>query len=271
MDSTSFSLTGEYLPQAVLKRATAALNRKQKKEHPCIDKALFHLQAQRFDSKTSAEKALTALIDQWQWHQLIDIALTQRNRYAKKGRPNAQTPIEAIEWQIHATYQVDQARMDTLAQHNACFVLGTNINDTVLTDREIFDGYKSQSSVEGGFRFLKDPLFFVSSLFLKKPARIEALLMVMTLALLVYSIAQRRLRANLQAQNETLPNQIDQSTKRPSLRWVFQLFEGIHLITFLRKTGVKILVDRLSELRQKILRLLGPSICRIYQISPADS
>jgi hypothetical protein len=39
---------------------------------------------------------------------------------------------------------------------------------------------------------LKDPLLFVSSLFVKKPSRIEGLLMVMTLALLVYSVTQRR-------------------------------------------------------------------------------
>jgi transposase len=51
--------------------------------------------------------------------------------------------------------------------------------------------------VEGGFRFLKDPLFFVSSLFVKKPTRIQGLLMVMTLALLVYAVAQRRLRQEL--------------------------------------------------------------------------
>ena len=48
--------------------------------------------------------------------------------------------------------------------------------------------------LEGSFRFLKDPLFFVSSLFVKKPARIQGLLQVMTVALLVYSVAQRRLR-----------------------------------------------------------------------------
>jgi len=254
--------------QAALERATATLDRKQKKEQQGIDKALFHLQAQRFDSKASAEKALAQLTDKWQWHQLNDHALTPHNRYAQKGRPNARTPIEATQWQIQASYEVDQTHINAQAQHKACFVLGTNINDTVLTDREVFEGYKSQSSVEGGFRFLKDPLFFVSSLFLKKPSRIEALLMVMTLALFVYSIAQRRLRANLKAQDQTLPNQIDQPTKHPTLRWIFQLFEGIHRITFTCKTGVNIMIDRLSELRQKILRLLGPSVCRIYRISP---
>jgi transposase len=43
-------------------------------------------------------------------------------------------------------------------------------------------------------RFLTDPLLCVSSLFIKKPSRIEGLLMVMTLAVLIYSVAPRRLR-----------------------------------------------------------------------------
>src|SRR5207244_1003575 len=70
----------------------------------------------------------------------------------------------------------------------------------------------------------------VSSLFGKKPSRIEGLLMVMTLALLVYSVAQRRLRAQLVTHQETVPNQIHQPTTSPTLRWVFQLLEGIHRI-----------------------------------------
>jgi transposase len=40
--------------------------------------------------------------------------------------------------------------------------------------------------VERGFRFLKDPPFLASSLSLKKPERLMALLMVMTGCLLVY-------------------------------------------------------------------------------------
>jgi hypothetical protein len=36
--------------------------------------------------------------------------------------------------------------------------------------------YKGQARVEGGFRFLKDPLFFVSSLFVKKPSWVFQLL-----------------------------------------------------------------------------------------------
>jgi transposase len=51
--------------------------------------------------------------------------------------------------------------------------------------------------VESGFRFLKDPWFMVDSVFLKSPQRISALMVVMTLCLLVYNIAQYNLRLRL--------------------------------------------------------------------------
>ena len=48
--------------------------------------------------------------------------------------------------------------------------------------------YKDQGvSVERGFRFLKDPMFYAESLYLKSLKRIMALLMVMTLSLLLYT------------------------------------------------------------------------------------
>ena len=52
-------------------------------------------------------------------------------------------------------------------------------------------------SVERGFRFLKDPLFLANSLYLEKPQRIMALLMVMALSLLVYALAERWVRQEL--------------------------------------------------------------------------
>ncbi|MEG4812315.1 hypothetical protein QUA82_33135 [Microcoleus sp. F8-D3] len=54
-------------------------------------------------------------------------------------------------------------------------------NDNVLKE------YKAQQSTEIGFRFLKDPLFFTSSVFVKNPQRVEAIAMIMGLCLLVYT------------------------------------------------------------------------------------
>ena len=81
-------------------------------------------------------------------------------------------------------------------------------------------------SCVGGFRLLKDPPFFADSLFLKRPARIMTLMMIMVLALLVYSLAECKLRLALQQNAETIPDQKGRPTQNPTLRWVFQTFEG---------------------------------------------
>jgi transposase len=146
-------------------------------------------------------------------------------------------------------------------------VLGTNIDASELSDAEVITAYKGQSQVEGGFRFLKDPLFFVSSLFVNKPSRIAGLLMVMTLALLVYSVAQRRLRAHLVTHQETVPNQINQPTASPTLRWVFQLLEGMHRVRVTVQGQAHDLIEGLNEVQVKILRLFGNEVCSLYQIS----
>ena len=90
--------------------------------------------------------------------------------------------------------------------------------------------------------------------------------MVMTLALLVYSVAQRRLRQALARQNETLPNQINQPTNRPTLRWVFQMLEGIERVRMQVADQVHEMITGLTAVKIKILRLFGDQVCHAYQL-----
>jgi transposase len=253
--------------QAAYERAEAALNKAQQREAEAINKQLFHLQAQRFCAPEAAQEALAALAQRWQYHQVASSHLTAHKHYAGKGRPTARTPLKAIEWQIQAHVRADDEAMERDKQAKACYVLGTNIDAREVSDTEVIAAYKGQAHVEGGFRFLKDPLFFVSSLFVKKPNRIAGLLMVMTLALLVYSVAQRRLRKQLAQHQETVPNQINQPTTSPTLRWIFQLLEGIHRVQVTVQGQVHALIEGLNDVQIKILRLFGHEVCRLYQIS----
>lgn len=68
--------------------------------------------------------------------------------------------------------------------------------------------YKDQQVVERGFRFLRDPLFFTSSVFIKTPSRVAALAMIMALSLLVYTLGQRLIRRNLAEFEGNVPDQI---------------------------------------------------------------
>jgi transposase len=83
-------------------------------------------------------------------------------------------------------------------------VLATNVLDADnFTTEMTLKEYKAQQGPERGFRFLKDPLFFASSVFLKSRRRIQLLGMIMALCLLVYNLGQRQLRKHLRMQGRT--------------------------------------------------------------------
>ena len=84
--------------------------------------------------------------------------------------------------------------MEAHKQQRAGVVLGTNIPACHLSDAEVIRASQAPSGVEGGCRWRKAPLFFVSSLCVKKPSRIQGVRTVMTLAVLVYALTQRRWR-----------------------------------------------------------------------------
>ena len=92
------------------------------------------------------------------------------------------------------------------------------------------------------------------------------LLMIMLLSLLVYGIAERRMRNALKEQLQTLPNQIHKEVQNPTLRWVFQLLSGINYIKVLKDKTVDYFIEGITDLRQKILLLFGKNVANIYQI-----
>ncbi len=132
---------------------------------------------------------------------------------------------------------------------------------TSFPQKEVLETYKSQQSVERGFRFLKSPDFLVSAFFLKKPERIEALLMVMTLCLLVYSSIEHRVRTKLRENGENFLNQKRKPTQNPTARWVFFCFLGLHIVYI---NGKKQQVTNLKERHRIILHCLGPFYQKIY-------
>ncbi len=253
--------------KAAGERATKSIGRQIERAKSSLDKDLFHLQAQRFACKQDALKALGELSKQQKYHQLTEFDCIAHKVYEGKGRPKKDAPVKNITWQVSAEIKQKNEVIQDAIEQKSCFILATNADSKNLAPESILHHYKAQSAVERGFRFLKDPLFFVSSLFIKKPSRIDALLMIMTLSLLVYSIAQRRLRANMKDANETIPNQINKAIATPTMRWVFQCFEGIHLVQSEETYDkAKVYLDGLDKLRTKIIGLIGGHSMHLYKI-----
>src|SRR5205814_645802 len=140
------------------------------------------------------------------------------------------TPDHTV-WYLVPKLEADQHEVAVLASKKATFIVATNILDVQrLSHEQVISTYKEQGGVERGFRFLKDPLFLASSVFVKKPERVIALSFIMVLCLLVYRLAECLLRRQLAATGQTVPNQVNKPTNRPTMRWIFQCFEGIDLL-----------------------------------------
>ena len=145
-------------------------------------------------------------------------------------------------------------------------MIATNeLDEEQLGLLEMLAIYKAQSiGVERGFRFLKDPMFFANSLFLKKPARIMALLMIMGISLLVYALAEHPVRQQLAERDETIPDQKGQPTQRPTMRRIFQMMEGIDVLLIEESGTRRRFILNMTDLRRQIICLFSQHVQKIY-------
>jgi transposase len=250
-------------------RSKSRMDKVLEKQEKAVNSALKKLCRTEFDCKSDAIKAL---LNEGTTYLTVECkAVEAIKKYSCKGRPKPEDPFDLV-YRVSGHILKNNKAIASAIDQGSCFVIGTSIEETELSAPEIIEAYKEQNtSVERGFRFLKDPIMFTSSLFLKKPSRIQGLLMVMTLALLVYSIAQRRLRQALAAANTTLPNQIQKETSKPTLRWVFQMLEGIDVVAMKIGHRIKSAFIGLTAFRERILRYFGRAVEKIYKLVPASA
>ena len=212
------------------------------------------------------------------YHLLTELNIVAKPHYQRQGRPRSGDAVSHYTYQIQSTLSENQIIVKNHRNQAGRFILATNLldeerslNTTATTDLSqdkwtndlILQEYKAQQTTERGFRFIKDPLFFVSRVFLKSTKRIMALAMIMTLALMVYSLGQRQLRRALEQAHSTLPNQKGKPTARPTLRWILQCFQSVHLVFI---DGIKSQLQ-LTSRQNLILQFLGSSSQQYYFLS----
>ena len=233
------------------------------------EKKLWHLSKQEFACQDDAELAWKQAVKGKPSFLAVSCIYQEEGRYRHKGRPKPDAAPDHRIWHVVGTLLIDTPEVEVQIRTKASFILATNvIEEQKLSPEQVYVKYKEQGGVERGFRFLKDPLFLASSVFVKKPERVMALSFIMVLCLLVYRVAEHLLRSQLAATEQTVPNQVNKPTDRPTMRWIFQCFEGIDLLHIRAGVREQMLVLGLQPLHRKILLLLGPAFYKIYCFSP---
>ena len=229
-----------------LENAQASLRKLLKQEYACI---------------ADAEIGIKMLSDSWKYHEIKEIKCTEKASKKSQSKTEKGNQEKKIVYQVTGELEQRESVIEGEKVKAGRFILATNIlDDKVVSNEKILWEYKAQQSNERGFRFLKDPLFFTASVFVKKPERVEAIAMIMGLCLLVYNLAQRKLRKQLEIAQEGVRNQVKKSTNKPTMRWIFQMFQAVHLV---RINGEK-QVSNLTQERQEILQHLGKDCCQYY-------
>ena len=202
------------------------------KKDDVLKKILWHLGNEIFDCEQDAESALNKIVIKNRLY-VITSQVVEVKKYAKKGKPKSGEEKIVIGFKVESSFERNEEEINKMLNKKGRFILATNdLDKENYPDQLMLSEYKEQQNVEGGFRFIKDPWFMLDSIFLKSPKRIEALMMVMTLCLMVYNIAQYKLRNQLKEKNETLPNQLNKQIQNPTVRWIFQIMEGIGIVEF---------------------------------------
>ena len=248
-------------------RELKTLKKRIDKEKEVYNKALWHLNNQEFTCEHDAFLAANKLVKALKYHQ-VTWHTSPIEKYSKSGRPKTGEKPQLVGYCIQGTLNEDQERITVAARHKGRFILASNeLDQDILPDSAFLSEYKEQIKTEQGFRFIKSDTFQVDSIFLQKPSRIEALMMVMTLCLMVYSIAQHKLRQALEKENESVPDQRMKKTNKPTAAWIFRLFHGIHVWTIRQGETVQTLVVNLTPLMKRIISYFGSSAEKMYSLS----
>ena len=190
-----------------------------------------------------------------------------------KNAPAAMTTKYELDWKV--TEDADAlAKLKKLA---GCFVLLTNVpssGEGSMNSAALLKTYKGQYGVESDFAFLKDPIV-VNDIFLKTPSRIDALGMIMIIALMVWRLMERSMRTYVKNTGDLLPGWCSRPTTKPTS---FMMSTAMTGITVAKINNKRTLLRAPPERPMAFLRALGldsnvflnPN-CKCTPIIPTES
>jgi transposase len=226
-------------------------------------KSLKKLMGRDFFCEEDALKAAEVWIKDFPYVEFdkLELKSIKKRESGKKGRPLKDEILKTY-YEIEAEIKTNDNFFLKEMEKLGLFILASN--DINLSPEDMLAYYKGQDKVEKGFRFLKDKTFSVSNVYLKKKTRIEALMMIMVLCLMIYSIAEWKLRTRLEEENETVPDQKKKPTKTPTMRWIFFLFQGVTELYTKNKGKIRSEILNMEDVNWQILSLMGEKCKNIY-------
>jgi transposase len=217
----------------------------------------------RLKRRREISMAVRQLLREHKTTSLISFELDKRivvsRVYSSPGRPSkssvqkiCRTTEYSISWTINKDEIVRQSKTDGV------FPLMTNIMDKSASD--VLQTYKCQSFLENRHSQLKSVLQ-VAPVFLKKPARVLALVDIIVLSLTVATLMERDLRIGMKRNGiESLPVYPEQrECRHPTTQSIIRVFSDVEKYELRSNDNMngEYFPPTLSRLQKQILDLMG--------------
>ena len=151
------------------------------------------------------------------------------------------------------SWSFDQVALDADAAADGWYALLTNLNPTQAEAAAVLLRYKGQETVERRNRNFKGSLA-VAPMFLKNNRRIEALISVICLALLIFSLVERAVRLALNP-TAKFPGLWAGRAAKPTVQLVFTALSSLRLVPATDTAPAQI--PQPLPLQARLLQLLG--------------
>src|ERR671933_2024876 len=226
--------------RAVVVHSTSQDQRRQQRWEREVQEASSTLETtvraaakQEYFCRADAEAAAAQLRALQSAYHRVEVVIEERPKYGP-GRPSSKQPrvVKALRYGLQVTLHERAEVIARKTQETGCFVLLTNVptaGEMAHRAGDVLRAYKEQHGIERNFSFLKDPLI-VNSLFLKKPERIEALGLVLLLALLLWRLVERTLRVHVETTGNPLTGWDKKATQKPTAFMMMTKFAGVMVL-----------------------------------------
>ena len=245
---------------ALDKKKAATIDRNLKKAQEQYEKDCQELAKKEFYCEADASKAMEEFLKEHK-HPCFNLeaqVIHKEQLKRRRGRP-AKNEVARLENMYHVEAKlvsIDAQEVNRLKEIASSFVLISNAikENKSLNDADLVREYKEQIHVENAFRFLKDPVY-ADGIYLKNPRRVMALGYVFLMALLVYSLLQRRVRQNIEKENKPLLTPGKIKTMQPTANTILEMLNPINIVLVTTSSGVERTIAD-NQLNGTILRLL---------------
>ena len=131
---------------------------------------------------------------------------------------------------------------------------------------ELLSTYKRQSTIERMWKISKDPKILLNALYLKTPHRIQALMWVLSIALLVYAATEYLLKKAAKENNIKMPAPDHRFTLAvPTLNRLKQYADNSQVILVFLDASQTFMISGMTDVFADIIVALGDEWIRYYQ------